>query len=145
MNRPSDMNGDVWGRRILFLSLLLILFALPHTLEDFATGEPAKSGVPAPVLAAVISVVFAVQALGLFWMGQKHPRGIYVHVVAGIFWPLASGLAQLPVILSGEPYRAGVISVAYVIGMIVVGLLLLVSALMALRGHGENTRRGRHN
>ncbi len=53
------------------LSLLLIFFALPHTLEDFATGEPAKAGVPAPVLATVISLIFSAQALGLYWLGQK--------------------------------------------------------------------------
>lgn len=133
MNHPKDIFGNKWGQRVALLSLLLIFFALPHTLEDFATGEPAKAGVPAPLLATVVSTIFAVQALGLYWLGQQRRLGLFVHLGIGLFWPVASGLAQMPTILSGEPYRAGAISVAYVAGMIVVGLLLLVSALMALR------------
>jgi len=122
-----------WGQRVVLLSVLLIFFALPHTLEDFATGEPAKAGVPAAVLATVISLIFSTQALGLYWLGQKQRRGLFVHAGIGLFWPIASGFAQLPTILNGTPYRSGFISVAYVAGMIVVGLLLLVSSLIALR------------
>ncbi len=123
-----------WGQRVVLLSILLIFFALPHTLEDFATGEPAKAGVPAAVLATVISLIFSAQALGLYWLGQKQRRGLFVHAGIGLFWPVASGFAQLPTILNGTPYRSGFISVGYVAGMIVVGLLLLVSSLVALRG-----------
>jgi hypothetical protein len=119
--------------RVVFLSLLLFFFTVPHTLEDFATGQPSKAGIPAPVLALVISVIFSLQALGLFWLGQKHRRGLFVHVGIGLFWPLASGLAQLPTILSGAPYRSGIISIFYVGGMIVVGILLCVSSFIGLR------------
>jgi len=129
-----------WGQRVVLLSLLLIFFALPHTLEDFATGEPANAGVPAAVLATVISLIFSAQALGLYWLGQKRRRGLFVHVGIGLFWPIASGFAQLPTILDGTPYRSGVISVGYVIGMIVVGLLLLLSSLIALRAAPSGER-----
>jgi hypothetical protein len=131
----DTMNGvsTKWGQAVVLLSLLLIFLALPHTLEDFATGEPANAGVPAPVLATVISLIFSAQALGLFWLGQKRRRGLFVHVGIGLFWPLASGLAQLPTILNGTPYRSGAISVAYVGGMILVGILLLICSILALR------------
>ncbi len=122
-----------WEQRAVFLSLLLLFFTIPHTLEDFATGEPAKAGVPAPILAFVISIIFSLQALGLFWLGQKRRRGLFVHVGIGLFWPIASGLAQLPTILSETPYRSGVISVLYVGGMIVVGILLCLSSIISLR------------
>lgn len=121
-----------WSQRVVFLSLLLLFFTIPHTLEDFATGEPAEAGIPAPLLSLVVSTVFFLQALGLFWLGQGRRRGLYVQVGIGLFWPIASGFAQLPTILNETPYRAGAISVIYVGGMIVVGLLLFLSSIIAL-------------
>ena len=119
------------------MSLLLLFFTIPHTLEDFATGEPAEAGVPAPLLSLVVSIVFFLQALGLFWLGQGRRWGLYVHVGIGLFWPIASGFAQLPTILNETPYRAGAISVFYVGGMIIVGILLSLSSIIALRQRNE--------
>jgi len=121
-----------WRQRVVFLSLLLLFFTIPHTLEDFATGQPGKADIPAPLLALVISIIFSLQALGLFWLGQKRRRGLFVQVGIGLFWPIASGIAQLPTILSETPYRSGVISIFYVGGMIVVGILLCISSIISL-------------
>ena len=120
-------------RTVVLLSILLFFCSVPHTLEDFATGEPAKAGVPAPVLSLVVSTVFALQALGLYWLGQNRRRGLVAHVVVGLFWPVASGVAQGPALLSGMPYRSGWISVLYVVGLLVIGVLLLATSLLALR------------
>jgi hypothetical protein len=128
------MNGSSWGTRIVVLSLLLFFFALPHTLEDFATGEPAKAGAPVLILAYVIAGMFALQGLGLFWIGRQIRRGYVIHAILGLFWPIAAGTAQLPNILSqGITYRAGFISVFYVGGMIVIGTLLFIVSILALR------------
>ena len=125
-------------KAVVLLSVLLLFFTIPHTLEDFATGEPAKAGIPAPVLSFVVALIFAIQAIGLHWLGEKKRRGYQVQVGIGIFWPLASGLAQLPTILSGVPYRSGFISIFYVVGTIGIALLLLYFSLSALR-LGKNT------
>ena len=119
--------------RIVFLSILLLFFTIPHTLEDFATGEPANAGIPAPLIALVVSVLFGLQALGLFWLGQNRRRGLWMQLIVGGFWPLAAGLAQVPSILSEPTYRSGFISVAYVVGILVVGMLLLVFSAIGLR------------
>jgi len=116
----------------LVLSLLLFFFALPHTLEDFATGEPAKAGAPVAVLSYVIAGMFALQAMGLFWIGRQMRRGYFIHVFLGLFWPVAAGAAQLPTILSQPTYRAGFISVFYVGGMVVIGILLSTVSILAL-------------
>ena len=126
-----------WGTAVVIFSLLLFFFTVPHTLEDFATGEPAKAGIPAPVIATVISGMFALQALALFWTGRQMHRSFIIHALLGLFWPISAGAAQLPTILSGVPYRAGFISVFYVAGMIVVGLLLFGVSILALRA-GRN-------
>lgn len=121
-----------WGTLVVVLSLLLFFFALPHTLEDFATGEPAKAGAPVFALAFVIAGMFALQALGLFWIGRQMHRGYIIHAFLGLFWPIAAGMAQLPTILSQPTYRAGFISVFYVGGMIVIGILIFTVSILAL-------------
>jgi hypothetical protein len=130
---------SVWTTSVVTLSLLLFFFAIPHTLEDFALGEPARNGVPAPALALVVSGLFALQGLALFWAGQQDRRSFYIHAGLGIVWPLAAGLAQLPVILTSSNYRSGFISVLYVVGMIAIGVLLFLASLQALRTGGANT------
>lgn len=116
----------------MFLSLLLFFFTVPHTLEDFALGEPARAGIPAPVISTVIAGMFALQALALFWTGRQMHRSYILHAFLGLFWPMAAGVAQVPAILSGGPYRAGFISVFYVAGMLAVGISLLIMSILAL-------------
>jgi hypothetical protein len=128
----ANRHTGLWRQGVVLLSLLLLFFTVPHTLEDFATGQPAEAGVPAALLALVISIIFSLQGLGLFWLGQNRRRGLFVHVGIGLFWPIASGIAQLPTILSGTPYRSGAISILYVGGMIVVGILLCISSIISL-------------
>ncbi len=121
-----------WVQRVIFFSLLLIFFTIPHTLEDFATGEPAARGIPVPALSLVVSTIFFLQAIGLLWLGRGERRGILIHLGIGLFWPIASGLTQLPAILSEATYRSGAISIIYVIGIIVIGSLLFASSIMSL-------------
>ncbi len=136
----TKRNLSAWTMSVVILSLLLFFFAVPHTLEDFALGEPAKNGVPAPALALVVSGLFALQGLALFWAGQRDRRSFYIHAGLGIVWPLAAGLAQLPVILTSSNYRSGFVSVLYVVGMIAIGALLFLASLQALRTSGANTQ-----
>jgi hypothetical protein len=131
---------SVWTMHVVILSLLLFFFAIPHTLEDFTLGEPAKNGVPDAVLAFVVSGLFALQGLALFWAGQGDRRGYFVHAGLGIVWPLAAGMAQLPVILASSNYRFGFISVLYVAGMIAIGILLFLASLQALKTGGAHTQ-----
>lgn len=129
---------SAWKGSVVILSLLLFFFAVPHTLEDFALGEPAKNGVPTVVLSFVVAGMFALQGLALFLAGQKDRRSYYLHAGLGVFWALASGFAQLPVILTSSDYRSGIISLAYVVGLIVIGVLLFATSLQALRISGKN-------
>jgi hypothetical protein len=131
-------NSSIMRHRVVILSIALLFFSLPHTLEDFATGEPGKAGIPAPVLSLVVATLFAVQAVGLYWLGRKQRRGYFVQAGVGLFWPIASGAAQLPTILSGVPYRSGFISVLYVVGILVIGVCLLIYSLIALRSANDH-------
>jgi hypothetical protein len=128
-----------WTMRMVLLSLLLFFFSIPHTLEDFALGQPAKSGVPAPLLGFLIAVLVALQGLGLFWTGRQERRGAFIHAGLGLAWALAAGFEQLPVILTTDSYRSGFISILYVAGMIITGVLLFLASLQALRTGGVRT------
>ena len=121
------------GMAILGLSILLLFFTVPHVLEDFTEGEPLKKGIPAPVLSMVVALLLSAQMLGLYWLGQGRRRALIVHAVLGLLWPLAAGVAQLSEVLGDAPYRSGAISVAYVLGIIVIGPALLVCAVFGLR------------
>lgn len=120
-------------RIVVVLSLLLIFMVIPHVLEDFALGEPAKNNVPALALQGVVAGLFSIQALGLYYLGGKNRRGYFIQMGVGLIWPLLAGSAQLPAILSGQPYRSGFISIFFVIGMIVLGILLFLASLRGLR------------
>lgn len=132
MSQKNQKNSP-WAVSVVILSLLLIFFTIPHTLEDFSLGEPAKNGVPTWLLAYVVAGLFAFQGLALFLAGQNDRRSYFIHAGLGILWPLAAGVAQLPTILASSNYRSGFISVFYVLGMITVGVLLFLSSLRALR------------
>lgn len=137
MNEKRDVTA-IWRQRVVFFSLLLFFFNIPHTLEDFATGMPAKEGIPIPILSLVISVFISLQALGLFWLGQKKRKGLFVQLAIGLFWPIASGLAQLPTIINeGVSYRSGFVSIIYVVGLIIVGTLLFISSIITLRSSSK--------
>lgn len=115
------------------ISLLMFFFIIPHILEDFTLGEPAKAGISAPLLSLVISGMIFLQALALYWLGQARKQGHMANIVVGLFWAVNAGAAQLPVIFTGAPFRSGAISVLYVLGLVIVGLLLGISSGLALR------------
>lgn len=141
-NLETKHNSSLWTLSVVVLSLILFFFAIPHTLEDFTVGEPMEKGVPLPVLSIIVAALFALQGLALFWAGQRDRRSYFVHAGLGILWPLAAGVAQLPVILSSSNYRSGFISVLYVAGMIAVGILLFLASLQALRATASSRQRG---
>jgi len=132
---PSGFSAATqkWVRILIPLSLALLYFSLPHTLEDFAAGEPLKKGVPAEALALIVSTLIAAQAVGLFWLGQARRKGLWVHAGLGMIWPLAAGFAQLPVILGPDPYRSGAISVLYVVSLLTIGPAISLLAILGLR------------
>lgn len=117
---------------VVVLSLLLLLMVIPHTLEDFSVGEPAKNGIPLLALQGVVAFLIAVQALGLYFLGGNRRRGYVIQMAVGLIWPLLAGIAQLPAILTTHPYRAGFISIFFVIGVILMGVLSFLASLRGL-------------
>src|SRR5574340_437535 len=122
-----------WTQRVASLSILLIFFFIPHSLEDFTLGEPAKVGIPMFTLAFLVAGLVAIQGLALYWTGQRKSNGYGIHAVLGLLWPVFAGSAQLPIILQPGTYRSGSISEFLIFGIIVVGLLLCFASIQAWR------------
>lgn len=133
----NDTNATRKTVRMVILSLLLLFFTIPHTLEDFTYGEPEAVGISPQILALGVAAVFALQGLALFWTGRQLRRGHILHFGLGILWPLGAGTAQLPEIFAPGPYRAGVISEVYVFGIILVGILLAFFSWFSMREYKE--------
>ena len=128
-----DKKGFNYKYIVVTSSLLLMLVVIPHVLEDFALGEPAKNKIPELLLQLVVAGLISFQALGLYKLGSGKRFAYYIHLVIGLIWPLLAGFAQLPSILSGMPYRSGFISIFFVLAIIIVGALLFISSLLALK------------
>jgi hypothetical protein len=129
----ENLTTQKWSKRIVFSSFVLLFFTIPHTLEDFATGAPQEANIPASTLSTFISMIFFLQMLGVYLLALKKKHGVYIHIFLGLFWPVASGIAQLPAIFTVENYRDGFVSKLYVFGMIVIGLFMLFAAIMTLK------------
>lgn len=129
----------IWTGRVAALSILLFFFTIPHSLEDFTLGEPAKAGINMFTLAFIVAALIAVQALALFWTGERKSRGYVIHAVLGLFWPLFAGSAQLPIILQPGPFRSGTISEFLIFGIIVTGLLLFYASIRAWSANRKNS------
>lgn len=125
------LNG--WTKAVVLLSLLLFFFTVPHTLEDFALGEPAEAGISAPLLSFAVAGFLAVQGFALFLTGRGSSWGYALHAAAGVFWAVTAGAAQLPNILAPGAYRHGAISVLYVAGIVIGGTLLALVSLWTWR------------
>ncbi len=56
-------------------------------LTNIVYTDLQSNPVPVFVLAYVIAGIFALQGLGLFWLGRQLRRGYVNHAFLGLFWP----------------------------------------------------------
>lgn len=119
---------------VLILSLALFFFTVPHNVEDFAYGEPARFGLPPLVVVLGLSAVFAAQGLALFWTGGQSRRGLILHAVLGFSWAIAAVAAHVGELLQAGTYRTGLPSVVFLLGIVLVGAGLGVASILGLTG-----------
>jgi hypothetical protein len=129
----ASRNAHARWMIIAVLSCLLILFTLPHGFEDVTHGEPARFGVSQGVFAVGLALAYAAQGLALYWLGLGRRIGLWAHLALGFGWGIAAIVAHVPEALAPGPYRSGVLSLADLLGMIVIGLSLGAASASALR------------
>lgn len=112
-------------------SVTLLLWAVPHTIEDFLVHVPEQRfGLSQQVALWGSGPLFAAQLAALVLMLAGRRRwGLWLLLLDGAGWAVAALLDHLGDILH-QPFRDGVSSTLWVGGIMINGL---VSALLAWR------------
>jgi hypothetical protein len=120
-------------RQAIILYLLLAFFSIPHLIDDFLFDIPLDFGISnqtAQILAGIFILVFMLIFMELV-RGNK--RGLYGSIFMGLFLALAGILKHIPLMIKPGPYWSGWFSEGLIIGLIVAGLLLTITAGVSLR------------
>lgn len=112
---------------------LLVGVSSAHVCEDFVYGVPARFGVAVAPAAVFVGVAYAVHAVLIALAARGATSGYLGNAAAGLGWFLAAALDHLGEVLFDSPYRAGVISKALEVGIMLAGGGLLVVSLSAWR------------
>jgi hypothetical protein len=126
------MNSHKYSAMIIAY-LILAFFSVPHLIDDFLFGIPAEFGLTVhftQVLAGAFIVIF----LGiLIPLARGKKGGVYSAMGMGGFLALAGILKHIPLMLQPGPYWSGWFSETLIIGLILSGLGVILSGLIALR------------
>ena len=127
------MNKNYWSNLVIGVGLVLVLFSAPHLIDDFLYDIPKDFSLSNQVT-QVMAGIFHVQLIIFFVLTARNRKaGYYGLLFWGIFLALAGILKHLPKILEPEPYWSGAFSETLIIGMIIVGIALSITSLLALR------------
>ena len=121
-----------WGNLVIGVGLVLVFFSAPHLIDDFLYGIPEEFGLT-DQQTQVLAAIFHVQLIVFFVLvARERKAGYYGMLFWGVFLSLAGILKHLPEILKPEPYWSGPFSEALIIGMMVAGIALAVTSMLAL-------------
>ncbi|MGB2954857.1 MAG: hypothetical protein WBB64_02700 [Anaerolineales bacterium] len=122
-----------WSNFVIGVGLVLVLFSAPHLIDDFLFGIPEEFGLTNQQT-QILAGIFHVQLIVFFVLAaRKRKTGYYGFVFWGIFLALAGILKHLPEIVKPEPYWSGPFSETLIIGMIIAGIVLAITSILAIR------------
>ena len=130
-----------WSNRVVAVASLLVGVSVAHVCEDFVYGVPQKFGIDVAPAAVLTGVVYAVHAVLIALAARGQSVGYVGNLAAGVGWFLAAALDHLGEVLFDSPYRAGFVSKALEVGIMLAGLALAGVSFLAwwqggkLRGH----------
>ncbi|MDY7076327.1 MAG: hypothetical protein SXV54_05310 [Chloroflexota bacterium] len=126
-----------WSNLVIGVGLALVFFSASHLIDDFLYGIPEEFGLTNQQT-QVLAGLFHVQLIVFFVLAARERKaGYYGTLFWGIFLALAGILKHLPQILKPEPYWSGPFSEALIIGMIIVGIALAITSILALRNSAQ--------
>lgn len=126
-----------WSNLVIGVGLALVFFSAPHLIDDFLYGIPEEFGLTNQQT-QVLAGLFHVQLIVFFVLAARERKaGYYGTLFWGIFLALAGILKHLPQILKPEPYWSGPFSEALIIGMIIIGIALAITSILALRNSAQ--------
>jgi hypothetical protein len=118
---------------VVALAALLIGVSVAHVLEDFVYGIPARFGFDVAPAAALVGLAYAGHAILVALAARDRIVGYLGNLVAGIVWFVAAAYDHLGEVLFATGYRAGLISKAFEVGLMLSGVALAVVSFVAWR------------
>lgn len=115
---------------------MLLVVSIPHAMEDFTFGEPARVGVPASVALTALLAAYIAQLFGAWLALRGDAWGGRIVAVMGIVWVVGAILIHGPEIRAlGVSWRFGIPSIGGVALIVVAGALAIwYGALAAQSG-----------
>ncbi len=115
------------------LYILLAFFSIPHLIDDFLFDIPEEFGLSIHLTQVLSGIFIVIYLMILVPLARGKRAGLYSAMGMGIFLALAGILKHIPLIIQPGPYWSGWFSESLIFGMILSGIALTVSALIALK------------
>ena len=124
------------------VALASFLVTLPHSVEDFVAGVPARFGVGVLTGGFLLGLGYAVHALGILLTSHGRPSGYLINLLVGLGWFFGAVLDHLPDVLFTASYRAGVSSKLLEVLIMVFGIALAALSSRLLLQHRRSRQQG---
>lgn len=104
-------------RAVIAASLVSLVFAVPHVVEDFEDGLAARLGLTTPALACLLGMFLALQVLGLVLLATSHRSGWAITMAIGVIWVVGAVVEHGRALAVGG-FRRGAPSVVWLVGLV---------------------------
>lgn len=115
------------------LSVVSVPVTLTHSFEDFEHGIPARFGLDPLLAAFLLSLAYAIQVLSTAGLARGYALAFAANAGIAAVWLFGALLDHLPEVLFDGRYRAGLISKALEVGIMLVAAAWLVCAVVGWR------------
>lgn len=115
------------------MAALLVGISVAHVLEDFVHGVPARFGLETAPAAVLVGLAYAFHVAVIALAARDLVLGYVGNLLVGVFWFVAAVADHLGEVLFVEPYRAGFISKAFEVGLMLTALVLAIVSFIAWR------------
>ena len=122
-------------RALVAVALASFLVTLPHSVEDFVSGVPARFGVGVLTGGFLLGIGYAFHALGILLVSHRRPTGYLINLLVGLGWFFGAVLDHLPDVLFSTSYRAGAPSKLLEVLIMLFGIVLVVLSSRLLLRH----------
>ena len=121
---------------VLLLSVASVPVTLTHAVEDFSHGIPARFGLALLPAALLLSLGYATQVGAAALSARDDARGHALNLLIALVWLVAAVADHLGEVLPvpTTEYRAGVISKALEVGIVLIAAAWAAASFSALRG-----------
>ncbi|MCA1668562.1 MAG: hypothetical protein LC793_14440 [Thermomicrobia bacterium] len=119
-------------RQVVATAVASLLVTLPHSFEDFVAGVPGRFGLSVLAAGFLLACAYAVHVVGIVLAARGSMWGSAINLLVGIGWLLSAAIDHVPEILRSGPYRAGLPSKAFEVGIMAVATALIVVSARAL-------------